>query len=136
MNTLRDFAPLDSKLGWRWPNDIILDGRKLAGILVEWAADRVIVGIGVNLVTVSTDFPPEFAETTAALELNPMSTQFNGMIDSLANNLLTLSLQPPNFGDLIRANLNTFDSGSSRLYITDEHGQKIALVNLTVDPDT
>jgi BirA family biotin operon repressor/biotin-[acetyl-CoA-carboxylase] ligase len=33
----------------KWPNDLLLDGRKLAGILLERAGDRCIVGIGVNL---------------------------------------------------------------------------------------
>ena len=33
----------------KWPNDLLLDGGKLAGILLERAGDRVVVGIGVNL---------------------------------------------------------------------------------------
>jgi BirA family biotin operon repressor/biotin-[acetyl-CoA-carboxylase] ligase len=33
----------------KWPNDVLLLGRKLAGILLERNADRVVVGFGVNL---------------------------------------------------------------------------------------
>lgn len=33
----------------KWPNDLLLGGAKLAGILLEGAEDAVIVGIGVNL---------------------------------------------------------------------------------------
>jgi BirA family biotin operon repressor/biotin-[acetyl-CoA-carboxylase] ligase len=33
----------------KWPNDLMLDGAKLAGVLAELHDDRVIVGIGVNL---------------------------------------------------------------------------------------
>jgi BirA family biotin operon repressor/biotin-[acetyl-CoA-carboxylase] ligase len=33
----------------KWPNDLLLDGRKLGGILIERTADRCIVGTGVNL---------------------------------------------------------------------------------------
>jgi BirA family biotin operon repressor/biotin-[acetyl-CoA-carboxylase] ligase len=33
----------------KWPNDLLLDGRKLGGILIERSADRCIVGTGVNL---------------------------------------------------------------------------------------
>lgn len=33
----------------KWPNDLILEGRKLGGILVEASRDRAIVGIGINL---------------------------------------------------------------------------------------
>ncbi|MDQ6922481.1 MAG: biotin--[acetyl-CoA-carboxylase] ligase [Candidatus Dormibacteraeota bacterium] len=33
----------------KWPNDLLIDGRKLAGILVEQRGGRCVVGIGVNL---------------------------------------------------------------------------------------
>ncbi|WP_246166529.1 biotin--[acetyl-CoA-carboxylase] ligase [Sphingomonas sinipercae] len=33
----------------KWPNDLLLNGAKFAGILLERSGDRVIVGIGVNL---------------------------------------------------------------------------------------
>jgi BirA family biotin operon repressor/biotin-[acetyl-CoA-carboxylase] ligase len=33
----------------KWPNDVLLDGAKLAGILAELHGDRVVLGIGVNL---------------------------------------------------------------------------------------
>jgi len=37
----------------KWPNDVLLDGRKLAGILVELSAERrgmvAVIGIGLNL---------------------------------------------------------------------------------------
>ncbi len=33
----------------KWPNDVLVAGAKLAGILLERVGDRVIIGIGVNL---------------------------------------------------------------------------------------
>jgi BirA family biotin operon repressor/biotin-[acetyl-CoA-carboxylase] ligase len=33
----------------KWPNDLMVDGRKAGGILVEVAHDKAIVGIGINL---------------------------------------------------------------------------------------
>ncbi|CAN5520030.1 biotin--[acetyl-CoA-carboxylase] ligase [soil metagenome] len=33
----------------KWPNDLLLDGAKLSGILLERAADAVVIGVGVNL---------------------------------------------------------------------------------------
>ncbi len=33
----------------KWPNDLLLDGRKVGGILVEVAAAKAICGIGINL---------------------------------------------------------------------------------------
>jgi BirA family biotin operon repressor/biotin-[acetyl-CoA-carboxylase] ligase len=33
----------------KWPNDLLLLGKKLAGILLERGGDRVVIGFGVNL---------------------------------------------------------------------------------------
>ena len=41
----------DGRLAIKWPNDILLDGGKLAGILLERARDTVVIGIGLNLVS-------------------------------------------------------------------------------------
>lgn len=35
----------------KWPNDVLVDGKKLAGVLVETAGELLLVGIGVNLTT-------------------------------------------------------------------------------------
>ena len=33
----------------KWPNDILIDGKKVCGILIEYAGRFVIVGIGINI---------------------------------------------------------------------------------------
>nr|WP_221184883.1 biotin--[acetyl-CoA-carboxylase] ligase [Sphingomicrobium lutaoense] len=33
----------------KWPNDLLLDGKKVAGILAERSDDRIVIGFGVNL---------------------------------------------------------------------------------------
>jgi len=50
----RGLAGLGCEVGLKWPNDVLLGGRKLAGILVETAAEVdcvewVVAGIGVNV---------------------------------------------------------------------------------------
>ena len=40
----------------KWPNDLVVDGAKLAGILLERQGDRVVVGFGVNL-SAAPDIP-------------------------------------------------------------------------------
>lgn len=47
-DAVRAHAP-DAALSVKWPNDLLLGGAKLAGILLERAGDAVVVGIGVNL---------------------------------------------------------------------------------------
>ena len=36
-------------VGLKWPNDLMVDGRKAGGILVEVSAGKAVVGIGINL---------------------------------------------------------------------------------------
>jgi BirA family biotin operon repressor/biotin-[acetyl-CoA-carboxylase] ligase len=53
----------------KWPNDVLVDGRKVAGVLVEGRPqDRwAVVGIGVNVAVSASDFPPELRETAGTL---------------------------------------------------------------------
>jgi BirA family biotin operon repressor/biotin-[acetyl-CoA-carboxylase] ligase len=56
----------------KWPNDVQIDGRKVAGILTELSADPdqvhfVVLGVGVNLNAGPEDFPPELADTATSL---------------------------------------------------------------------
>jgi len=44
-----DIAIPGQPLTLKWPNDLMLLGRKVAGILLERSGDRVVVGFGVNL---------------------------------------------------------------------------------------
>ncbi len=43
----RALAPFPVRL--KWPNDVLFNGKKLAGILLERTDDKIIVGIGVNV---------------------------------------------------------------------------------------
>lgn len=49
-----DVAVPGQALMLKWPNDVMLLGRKLAGILLERAGGRVVVGFGINLSTAPT----------------------------------------------------------------------------------
>ncbi len=53
--------------GIKWPNDLWLGGKKVAGILVEAGADFAIVGIGLNINT--ADFPEALAEIATSLRI-------------------------------------------------------------------
>jgi len=60
--------------GLKWPNDVLLDGRKVAGILSELAASgsairHVVVGIGINVNHRSEDFPEELRPLAGSLFL-------------------------------------------------------------------
>ena len=43
------FIPPPARAQLKWPNDVLVNGAKLAGILLERIGDSVVVGVGVNL---------------------------------------------------------------------------------------
>ncbi len=56
--------------GIKWPNDLMLNGKKLGGILTEMETESdqiryLVVGLGLNVNT--PDFPPELADTATSL---------------------------------------------------------------------
>jgi BirA family biotin operon repressor/biotin-[acetyl-CoA-carboxylase] ligase len=52
----------------RWPNDLMLDNRKVAGIIVQLVDGNAIAGIGINVN--HTGFPPELANQAISLRLH------------------------------------------------------------------
>jgi len=61
---LESFGPA---CGIKWPNDVWIGGRKVAGILVEAGQDHVVVGIGLNVNT--HRFPGEVAAIATSLRM-------------------------------------------------------------------
>ena len=58
----------------KWPNDILIGGKKVAGILTELSAEldrvrHVILGMGVDVNQVAGEFPPELRKTATSLRL-------------------------------------------------------------------
>jgi BirA family transcriptional regulator, biotin operon repressor / biotin---[acetyl-CoA-carboxylase] ligase len=57
----------------KWPNDVLLDGGKLAGILIEGRPQEgwAVLGIGINVAVRREDLPPELHDTAATLGREP-----------------------------------------------------------------
>ena len=56
----------------KWPNDVLLDGRKVAGILTELRAEdrmvaHLVMGIGINVHQGPSEFPSELAGTATSI---------------------------------------------------------------------
>lgn len=63
-----------AKAAIKWPNDLVLCGRKLCGILTELVLDGerveyVIAGVGINCHQRPEDFPPEIRDTAISLDM-------------------------------------------------------------------
>ncbi len=57
----------------KWPNDVLVEGRKVAGILVEGRPQEhwAVLGIGLNVALRPDDFPPELQATAGTLGGEP-----------------------------------------------------------------
>lgn len=58
----------------KWPNDIIINGKKVCGILTELSAElsrinHIVVGIGINVNLEENDFPMELLDKASSLKL-------------------------------------------------------------------
>lgn len=81
-----DAAVPGQALMLKWPNDVLLLGRKLAGILLERTGDRVVVGFGVNL-AVAPKLPDR---SCAALDGQVTPLAFSPLLAASFARLLTL----------------------------------------------
>ena len=92
----------------KWPNDVIVDRRKLAGILAEGVAigspgQAVVIGVGVNVQAAA--YPPEIAARATSLEGELGKTVdremvLTEMLVALEDRLATLERRP---GDILQA---------------------------------
>lgn len=65
----------------KWPNDVLVDGAKVAGILLERAGDAVIVGIGINV----ADYPRNLDRpVTSLVEQGETDAEAGALLERLA----------------------------------------------------
>ncbi len=55
VGAVRDRTGIEA--GLKWPNDVLIGGSKVAGILAEMAGDAVVVGAGLNVSVAAADLP-------------------------------------------------------------------------------
>ena len=77
-----------SDCGIKWPNDILLHGRKLVGILTELngSAEKVnyiIMGIGVNTGVTASDLPEELQDIVTSFAMEGVSVQRQELLQTI-----------------------------------------------------
>jgi BirA family biotin operon repressor/biotin-[acetyl-CoA-carboxylase] ligase len=70
VRALEDYTGLNTAI--KWPNDIVINGRKLCGMLAEIQAEpeiirSVVMGIGINVNIQRNDFPPELQDIATSV---------------------------------------------------------------------
>ena len=78
----------------KWPNDLYVAKRKLAGILAEGIGDAVVLGYGINISTAS--FPSELGDRATSLE-----TELGRGIDRVRVFVETLAALANRYDDLL-----------------------------------
>ncbi len=86
---LRDLLPPERAIRCKWPNDVLVDGAKIAGILLEAeaigeAAPALVMGIGVNV----ESHPEGLAYAVTSLAAAGGKIEVEGLLECLAARLL------------------------------------------------
>jgi BirA family biotin operon repressor/biotin-[acetyl-CoA-carboxylase] ligase len=86
----------------KWPNDVWIDGRKVAGILIEGRPQHgwAVLGIGLNVST--REFPDDLRDSATSLELAaPPGPAREAVLDALVGSLARLLAAP--FSEVLAA---------------------------------
>lgn len=102
---LKDVCGLDARV--KWPNDILVGGRKIAGLLNELSAETeqihaLVLGVGLNVNMLADQFPPElrYPATSVRIETGklqprlPLLRSLLQRIDNLYTEFLSAGFVP------------------------------------------
>ncbi len=113
----------------KWPNDILVDGRKICGILLESDTvknkiQHIIAGIGININQVSADFPPELRKSAISLK---MCTGSQLEISQVLNELIKYYYH--NFNETVQRNFDNIITEYEKFLVYQGREVKIFLKN-------
>ena len=119
----------------RWPNDVLLNNRKCAGILVQLHDGVLIAGIGINVN--HTSFPAEIASSATSLRIATgrdynLGTLLTALIEAIhehIDNLLQNGRE-----SVLRAFSQASSYVRGRRVIVDQNGQELTGVTDGLDP--
>jgi BirA family biotin operon repressor/biotin-[acetyl-CoA-carboxylase] ligase len=128
----------------KWPNDVLLGGRKLAGVLGETRPQEgwAVLGIGVNVAVRVEDLPAELHDRAASLGLEPAAIEptLHALLRALERRLaqpLGAALEELRARDALRGRRVRWAQGEGvacgidddgRLLVRDDDAGAIALV--------
>lgn len=120
----------------KWPNDVLLDGRKVAGILVEGRpqAGWAVVGIGLNVAMREADFPPELHDRGGGLgraptEIEPTLSRLLEALDRWIGAPPEAALAAVRERDALRGRHVRWASGEGTAAGIDDEGRLVVSAN-------
>ena len=129
----------------KWPNDIWIDERKVAGVLIEarpedgWA----VIGVGLNVAVAPEDFPAELRDTATSLmpteDVPPAEGGSHGRAPSVLDAMHALNEALPRWAaasedevlgafrarDALSGRRVSWDGGAGTAEAIDEHGHLV-----------
>ena len=126
----------------KWVNDVLIDGKKICGILteasVDWEsgmADYVVVGIGVNTRLPAGDFPDELRETAGAVFRDGEIPELRCRLAAAILDRLTELCDAPDSEECYRAYRDRSSVLGREINILPLGGEPIPATALDVEPD-
>ncbi|MBN2617011.1 MAG: biotin--[acetyl-CoA-carboxylase] ligase [Spirochaetales bacterium] len=140
--TVKELTKLDAKV--KWPNDIVVDGKKLSGVLCQSKGQSILIGVGININQL--DFDNEIKDKATSFSLltnngynlemvlSEFLSKFNQVLkdenwlSDLNSHLYKLgetvsfAKGNANSGEIITGKLEGLD-GSGRVVILKENGE-------------
>lgn len=95
LDTLEMYGVCNCEL--KWVNDILLDGRKICGILTECRTEnneieRIVVGIGINISESDIEFPEDIKQKAGTVNINDNRKNIACSITKQLGNYLSLDV--------------------------------------------
>jgi BirA family biotin operon repressor/biotin-[acetyl-CoA-carboxylase] ligase len=124
--------------GVKWPNDVLLDRRKLAGVLIEARPqdDWAVIGVGINLTIAPEEFPPDLRDTAISIfgpTLLTAAVVLSRHLDRWVEAEPEAVLAEFRARDALRGHEIAWDGGSGVADGVDDRGN---LVAVTLDGDS
>jgi BirA family biotin operon repressor/biotin-[acetyl-CoA-carboxylase] ligase len=116
------------KVDIKWPNDLLIDNKKLAGILSEKVGDGVVVGVGINIFQTQTELPIENAISLSMIASVDRSELLAEILNQLGLALSNIESQK----NLYRERCSTI---GKNVQVTLPNGEKIEEVALGISND-
>jgi BirA family biotin operon repressor/biotin-[acetyl-CoA-carboxylase] ligase len=96
---------LASRARLKWPNDVLVDGRKICGILAEWTPGGIVVGAGLNTRMTQEQLP---VATATSLQLAGVEPHVDAVVARYLTGLREhLALSASRLRDRVAARLDT-----------------------------
>jgi len=121
----------DAPVQLKWPNDVIVQGRKLAGVLIEAASGMHVIGIGMN-VSRQAEANPEFSSIAISLEEIGRPVDRLYVIDAVLHQLGNV-LRSQDVGSLLDEWRSRASLGQTQTF--EQAGQRITGTVMDLDPD-